>query len=434
LGKAVTEREVLSELFKLVKETINPIYFSVITENDDKVINRQYSGNKVFDYKKVFETVKNTSELNKESITLNELAGMFQVQRYGYIDRLSKFIKLLQVNNIHLLVPVYYQDNLVALFVLGKRDLNSSIYIAEEIEFLESLAMITGASLARASLYEQVQDLNANLQKKVKKATKEIREKNEQLEETLRKERDMIDIMGHELRTPMTIVRNYFELLKKMLARIDLERVESEEVSQEKYKKYISVIHENIEREIKLINALLSATKIDDSRLELNKQPVDIVDVIQDAITGQERVAKEKGLDLRFKNPPDVKQFPEVLADRVRIQQVMDNLLNNAVKYTQEGSVEVRLSKEGKFAKIEVEDTGVGIPKKDIKNLGKKFYRSRQYTNEADDRASLVRPGGTGLGLFVTFGLVRAHGGKIEVESEVGKGSTFSFTVPLIKI
>ncbi len=84
-------------------------------------------------------------------------------------------------------------------------------------------------------------------------------------------------------------------------------------------------------------------------------------------------------------------------------------------------------------AKVKISDTGIGIPKRDIKNIGKKFYRSNQYIAPNGKGTSLVRPGGSGLGLFVTFGLVREHGGKVEIESQFGKGSTFSFTIPLLK-
>jgi signal transduction histidine kinase len=366
------------------------------------------------------------------SITSNELVGFSQIKQHGYISEIKEFVTLLEKNDIHLLVPVFYRDEITAILVLGKRDLNSTIYVTQEIEFLESLALVTGPSLARAELYEKVQDLNENLQSKVEKATEEIRVKNEQLQKTLLRERDMIDIMGHELRTPMTIIRNYHKLLIQFLEELDLNL--EKDSRKKKFNKYIQTISENIEREIKLINVLLSATKIGDDRLELNKEPVDIVDVIEDGILGQEHEAKGKGLYLKFKKPGDIKDYPKVHADRVRIQEVVDNLLSNAVKYTDEGGVTIKLSNDGEFAKVEVHDTGIGIPQKDIKNLGKKFYRSKQYTNSGDAQAALVRPGGTGLGLFVTFGLVKAHGGEVEVKSEVGEGSVFSFTVPLYEV
>jgi len=108
-------------------------------------------------------------------------------------------------------------------------------------------------------------------------------------------------------------------------------------------------------------------------------------------------------------------------------------LISNAIKYTNKGGVKIKVSHNKKFVKIDISDTGIGMSEEDLKNVGKKFYRSNQYLNKEGKNVPLVRPGGSGLGLFVTFGLIKAHGGTIKVKSKLGKGSTFSFTLPLVK-
>jgi len=121
-------------------------------------------------------------------------------------------------------------------------------------------------------------------------------------------------------------------------------------------------------------------------------------------------------------------------ADRTRIQEVMDNLLSNAIKYTLRGEVNIDIKTEKNNVYIAVQDTGMGIHKEDIPNLGKKFFRARQYIkSDKGQTGGVVRPGGTGLGLYVSFNLVELMGGKIKIDSELGKGSTFTFNVPLFK-
>lgn len=194
----------------------------------------------------------------------------------------------------------------------------------------------------------------------------------------------------------------------------------------------MDVIGENIEKEISLINVLLNATKIDDNQMELNRESVNVLDLIEDAILGHEMDAKRKGLYIKYQKPKD-KSFPKIYADKIRVHEILDNLISNAIKYTDKGGLEIKLDSQKNFVKIVFSDTGTGIGEKDLKNIGKKFYRSNQYLTNREDKVHLVRPGGTGLGLFVTFGLIKAHGGKVEISSKVGKGSVFTVTLPVMK-
>ncbi len=423
LGKVVTEENILSELSQVIKETINPIYFSVILNREADVINKQFTGNKVFNQKHIFNTIKSTPRLNRESITLSELVGAFQIQSDDVISTNQEFIDTLEKNDIQLLIPVYYDKVLTAILVLGKRDLNNSLYIDQELSFLESLASVTGVSLARAKLYEQVEDLNRNLQQKVNEQTKELQIKVEQLEEARRKENDMIDIMGHELRTPATVVKLNASFLTKFI-----DEVQSDP---EGYKKYVKRIQDAIENEIKLINTLLSSAKLEGDKIELNPEEIDIRQEIEMALHGNEQEAIDKGLTLINQTDPNT---PSIYADKARIVEVLNNLISNAIKYTENGGVGIITRYDDDFVRVSVSDTGKGIPKEDIPKLGQKFYRVNTYIESSeDDQVGVIRPGGTGLGLYVTFSLVKKMGGEITVTSEVGKGSTFTFSIPRFK-
>lgn len=280
-------------------------------------------------------------------------------------------------------------------------------------QLLQTYTTQIAIALENAELFKTSQQVQASLQKALL-----------ELQEARRRERDMIDIMGHELRTPITIARNALLIL-------DEEQKKTPEHVTPDQQKYLDMSIESIRREISLIETLLSATKIDASRMQLNLTKVDMLDVVNDSIEGQKELAEEKQLNVKF-NPPAGPIFG--FADRTRIQEVVDNFLSNAVKYTPKGEVTIDLWQDGDVIWTSVKDQGIGIDSEDLQSLGRKFFRAKQYVHEdatqSGQNAEIVRPGGTGLGLYVTFDLIRMLGGKLYINSEVGKGSSFTFSIP----
>ncbi len=145
----------------------------------------------------------------------------------------------------------------------------------------------------------------------------------------------------------------------------------------------------------------------------------------ESAVADIKGLAKKKGLEVTFRNPGK-KIFAEV--DVVRVREVIDNLLSNSVKYTKAGYIEVSITEDDASIAFSIKDTGIGIKKEDQALLFKKFSRVENYIG--GEEGSIVRPGGTGLGLYVAKTIVDAHSGTLTVESEIGKGSTFTFTIP----
>ncbi|HLD03837.1 MAG TPA: HAMP domain-containing sensor histidine kinase, partial [Candidatus Dojkabacteria bacterium] len=248
---------------------------------------------------------------------------------------------------------------------------------------------------------------------------KNLQETLNQLQEVRRRERDMIDVMGHELRTPITIVRNALLVMDS--------DYNNNKLPPDKLRKYLDMSIESVRREITLIETLLSATKVEGNRIQLTLKKVDLIDVVNDALEAHKKIAGNKNLAIDFV-PPEQPVF--VYADRVRTQEIMDNYVSNAIKYTVKGGVTIRISLENDIAKVAVTDTGVGISKEDLVNLGKKFFRAGKTFSRA---TTSTQPSGTGLGLFVAFELLRLMNGTKEIKSDMGKGSTFSFTLPLYK-
>ncbi|MBD3280019.1 hypothetical protein GF389_00660 [Candidatus Dojkabacteria bacterium] len=270
---------------------------------------------------------------------------------------------------------------------------------------------------------DQVRNFNATLQQKIDKATQELQVKNQQLEDTLRKERDMMDILGHELRTPLTIGKNAMKYLKRDFK-------EDGEVKPEIMHKYLEMADENLSREASLLETLLSTTKIDNKAVDLHFEKVDLIDAVNDSLDAHIEKADEKGLKIRFDPPAEA----FIYADRNRTQEIVDNLIDNAIKYTKNGGVTIEVNPEtaeSNQTTLKVIDTGIGIPKKDLDKLGQKFYRINTYLDSSKESDyKVVRPGGTGLGLYVTFNLIEMMNGTVGVESQVGKGSVFTVTLP----
>lgn len=242
-----------------------------------------------------------------------------------------------------------------------------------------------------------------------------------QIEEAYKKEKDMMDILGHELRTPLTIARN-------AILMIDME-YKKPEPNMVSVKDLLEKSKENIRREVSTLQTVLSSTRLENDRAQINYEKIDAKDVVNDSVEAMTRDAVKKALEIKVDMP---QEDVFVWAGREQIQEIMDNLLSNAVKYTTKGLVTLTLSHDDKFVNFEVKDTGEGIPENEIKNLGKKFHRVNPYVQSSThSELKVVRPGGTGIGLYVVKGFLKLMNGNLLIQSKLGEGSTFTAVLPI---
>ncbi|QLE54930.1 cell wall metabolism sensor histidine kinase WalK [Nostoc sp. TCL26-01] len=218
--------------------------------------------------------------------------------------------------------------------------------------------------------------------------------------------RELIGDMTHELRTPLTVVRGYLEELADG----------GMEPSPEIYRRLVTETR-RLER---LVNDLQELSKAEAGYLPINIQPVNLYPLLESLVEKFNDQLLEDGPVLRSEYPS---QIPLVLADIDRTEQVLVNLLGNAIRYTAEGSITLRTWSEGGKLWIAVIDTGIGMNPEDLSHVFERFWRADQ----SRDRHS----GGTGIGLTITRRLVELQGGEIQVNSEIGVGSTFRFSLPL---
>jgi two-component system phosphate regulon sensor histidine kinase PhoR len=220
---------------------------------------------------------------------------------------------------------------------------------------------------------------------------------------------DFVANVSHELRTPITSIKIMTETL-----------LNGAWQKQEIFLRYLQSINSESDRLTALINDLLALAKLD-AKVEASRTPVDLVALIHEM---EERFVSVPGKTPHFAiNLPEA-ELPPVYGNRDQLKQVLINLLDNAFKYTPpDGQVRVSAWPDSDMIKVAVADTGMGIPPEDLDRIFERFYRV--------DKAHSREIGGTGLGLSIVKNIIEAHGGRVEVESSLGRGSVFSFTVPV---
>jgi signal transduction histidine kinase len=219
--------------------------------------------------------------------------------------------------------------------------------------------------------------------------------------------RNLVADVAHELRTPLSNIQGYLEAIRDRVMKPNAATIHS--------------LNEETALLSRLVDELQELSLAEAGKLKLIYQAEDITKLIKQAVTSWQPKVAAKEISLSLDLPDNL---PLVNIDRQRINQVLHNLLENAVAHTREGgTINVAAAKQGDWVEISVSDTGEGIPVEDLPNIFERFYRV--------DRSRARATGGSGLGLTIVKRLVEAHGGQITVQSELGKGSRFSFTLPI---
>jgi signal transduction histidine kinase len=231
---------------------------------------------------------------------------------------------------------------------------------------------------------------------------------------------EFVSTASHEMRTPIAAIEGYISLaLNPKVAQVDPHA-----------KSYLEKAHAATQHLGELFQDLLTSSKADDGRIASYPTAVEVGEIVAQATEASRFVAQKKGLQLNFQLSTSkevsggkvVRPLFYSLVDPNRLREILQNLIDNAIKYTPEGTITVALTGDNNVVQMQVIDTGAGIPQEDIPHLFQKFYRV--------DSSMTRTIGGTGLGLYISRKLVEMYNGRIWVESQLGKGSTFFINLP----
>ncbi|MEJ2747036.1 MAG: PAS domain S-box protein [Anaerolineae bacterium] len=336
---------------------------------------------------------------NKRSLNLPD--AQLDKRHYKEIDRRTDM-----TTRALLCVPMLVQQR--AIGVIQITDSKSDRFNAADLSLVETLADTAAAAVENARLHEQLEEYTAHLESRITQRTQELVDANKKLTELGRLKTKLIEDISHELRTPITALSLYLDLLEKG--------------RQENQQKYLTVLREKINELIHLTESILEVFRLDLYKGDVDFKPVNVNDIVMDAVNDCQQRIDDSGLE--FIVELDERPLP-IHAAPQQMRQVFTNLINNAISFTSSGQVQVKTeaAQEKKSICISVIDDGIGITAEEIPYIFDRFFRGQQI-------AQFNIPG-TGLGLSVVQDIVRLHDGQVEVESQPGEGSCFRIWLPM---
>jgi signal transduction histidine kinase/ActR/RegA family two-component response regulator len=309
-------------------------------------------------------------------------------------------------------VPAFFCLILVAAIYVTVHNMTETVYWATDIQKKDThrAEMFYAKSEELSEALRQLTHAHSRLEL----LNRKLEEAQRRAEQASKAKSIFLSNMSHELRTPLNVIIGYTSTM------LDMPAMYENMVLPSLYRSDIQLIKENGYHLLGLINDILDLSKIEAGKLELHNESVGLPELFRGIIATSIGLAKDKPIQIRPDFPQDL---PRVWADPMRVRQIILNLMSNAVKFTQTGSVTLQARVIDNKVQISVIDTGIGIPEKALAHI---FDRFQQAENDTDKHF-----GGTGLGLDISRQLARMHGGDLSVTSRVGHGSTFSFTLSI---
>jgi signal transduction histidine kinase len=290
-------------------------------------------------------------------------------------------------------------------------ELRSFVATDEDDSAIEELARQNRDLVQVLGELEEKRELLERLNTRLEESNRELNEANARLRELSAMKEEFLALTTHDLRSPLTVISGVINFFTSgRLGDLTAEQ-----------KNMVEMMERNTQNLIELVNDLLDASKLESGTMRLDAATIELGGLVAELREQMQPLAREKEIALEEEVPEDL---PRLRADRAKLRRVLVNLVSNALKFTPKGGrVRLGAAREDALVRVSVADTGVGIPAEDLHDIFDKYAQARSRATRSEK--------GTGLGLYITRQLVELHGGKISVRSEVGKGSTFSFTIPV---
>ena len=412
ISQALVSQLNTDELIKLVGDSMlelfkaNIVYMALV-DSRTKMINFPYQHGDNMPPMRLGEGLTSKIILNNKPLLINkelqEQRAQLGVQQIG-VPAAS-----------YLGVPIPVGDEIIGVLSVQSTETENR-FNENDLRLLSTIAANVGVAIRKARLFEEVQQAKMEAESARKTAEKANAAKSA-----------FLSTVSHELRTPLTSVLGFAKIIKKRLEERIFPLTDKSDPKTEKATQQVSenlgVVISEGERLTTLINDVLDLAKIEAGRMEWNMENVSLNEIVERATTVTTTLFEQKNLKLEKDFQPDL---PDISGDRDKLIQVVVNLLSNAVKFTPQGVVTCSVERKKDEIIVSVTDTGIGIKKEDY---GAVFEQFKQVGGDT----LTDKPKGTGLGLPICKEIVEHHGGRIWLESEVGKGSTFSFALPVVK-
>ncbi|HVT84895.1 MAG TPA: GAF domain-containing protein [Chitinophagaceae bacterium] len=410
ISKALASQLDSDELIQLVGDQLkemfnaNIVYLALLNKKTN-IISFPYQYGDDMEPLKLGEGLTSKVILSGDPVLLNK--DILELQTQQGMKRIGK------LSTSYLGVPIPVGDEIVGVLSVQSTE-HENRFNENDMRLLSTIASSVGVALKNAQLFEEVQQAKMEAVEASKVAEKANQAKSA-----------FLSTVSHELRTPLTSVLGFAKIINKRLDEKIFPLVDKKDT---KTNKTVNQITENLkvvisegERLTHLINDVLDLAKIEAGKMEWNMESVNMAEVAERAIAATTSLFVQKNLKLIKHIDADL---PEISGDRDKLIQVIINLISNAVKFTEKGSITCSVSRKANELVVSVADTGIGISKEDY---GAVFEQFKQVGGDT----LTDKPKGTGLGLPICKEIVEHHGGHIWLESEVGKGSTFSFALPI---
>ncbi|MFQ6040855.1 MAG: ATP-binding protein [Candidatus Poribacteria bacterium] len=374
-----------------------------------------------------------------EHVFASQIRESFKLASRDYIDQSGNLQTAIKFIPKSVFVPFVAQGNLVGLLILGEK-LSKDRYTSDDLSLLNTLSYQGAVAIQNAVLYEQLRKRTEALESAYNNLRETYQESYgatlpsaseddldvaitmvaEKLSQVDKLKSQFVANVSHDLRTPIASIKGYVDNL--------LDGIYGELT--EKQARNLKRVQDRCSELISLVNDLLDLSRIESGTITLQAEEVFLRELIEEVAASLKPHSEEKNISISFSCESNLR----LIADPNRLKQILINLLDNAVKFTEEGGiVNVNVIDKKGEVEISVSDTGIGIPESEIQQIFDRFYQSTAINRLTTNQSAGTKRGdvkGTGLGLAIAKSLVEMHGGQLKVESEVGKGSRFYFTVP----
>lgn len=388
ITKAASAEEEIKKLNEFKTKILNNIPVCIIILDQKgivKSVNRYFQ--KIFANRKILNKsiydlsiVKNNNLIKSFHSLLNNKQSFSANNCYYNLNHQIKYLDLIAT-------PLFNKLNKIEGVIIMIKDNTETILAQKKLEYL-----------------------NTNLEKKVKLRTNELNSANKELNKVLSLKSKFLSDASHELRTPLTIIRGNLDLIKNEFNLKNKKTLQAE----------LCIIEKEVEAIASILSDLTTLSNADANQIGINFEKVQLYYLLNTITKSLSVVANKKTVKINL----NCKQKIEILGDELKLEKLFLNIIHNAIKYNKKnGVININIEKDKKFVKICIQDTGIGIPKKDIPYIFERFYRV--------DKSRSKKIGGTGLGLSICKWVIDIHKGSIKVESVINKGSNFIITLPL---